>query len=188
MKQFADTIPIAIFAAVYFYTRDIFVSTAVLMACMCALIGYEYGTTRTVKKQNLFIFVTVVLLGGLTLAFRDEAFIQWKPTLVNWGFSIVLLGSLVIGKVNLLKKMLGEQLSLPDFVWKNLSLGWSLAFFIAGALNLIVAFNFSMDIWVSYKLIGGIGLTLIYMIIMMAYLVKGGYLKEAKADTKPTDH
>jgi intracellular septation protein A len=45
-----------------------------------------------------------------------------------------------------------------------------------------------MDIWVSYKLIGGIGLTLIYMIIMMAYLVKGGYLEEAKADTKPTDH
>ena len=187
MKQFADTIPIAIFAAVYFYTRDIFTSTAVLMGGMCVLIGYEYGTTRKVKKQSQFIFATVILLGGMTLAFRNEAFIQWKPTLVNWGFSIVLLGSLAIGKVNLLKKLLGEQLSLPDFVWKNLSLGWSLAFFIAGALNLIVAYNFSMDIWVSYKLIGGIGLTLIYMITMMVYLVMGGYLEDAKPDSKPAD-
>lgn len=187
MKQFADTIPIAIFAAVYFYTRDIFVSTGVLMAGMCVLIGYEFGTTRKVKKQSQFIFATVIVLGGMTLAFRDEAFIQWKPTLVNWGFSIVLLGGLVIGKVNLLKKLLGEQLSLPDPVWKNLSLGWSLAFFIAGALNLIVAYNFSMDVWVTYKLVGGIGLTLVYMIIMMVYLVKGGYLEEAKAESKSVD-
>ena len=83
MKQFAEYIPIAIFAGVYFYTRDIFISTAVLMAGMLLQVIFEFATTKSVSKRTLFIFAMVVVLGGLTLAFRNEAFIQWKPTLVN---------------------------------------------------------------------------------------------------------
>ncbi len=181
MKQFAEFLPIAIFAGVYFYTRDIFMSTAVLMVAMVFQIGYEYGTNKFVSRQTWFVFGSVVILGGMTLVFRDEVFIQWKPTLVNWAFCLALLGAEFIARINLLKKMLGAQIRLPDHVWRNLTFGWSLGFFIAGALNLIVAFNFSMDFWVSYKLIGGFALTLFYMIVTVTYLVKGGYLEEAQA-------
>ena len=178
MKQFAEFLPIAIFAGVYFYTKDIFLSTAVLMVAVLVQVGYEYGTTRKVSRQTLFIFGSVVILGGMALAFQDEVFIQWKPTLVNWAFCVALLGTQLFLKTSLLKKMLGEQIPLPDHVWKTLTYGWSLGFFIAGALNLIVAFNFDMDFWVSYKLVGGFGITLIYMIITMTYLIKGGYIDE----------
>ncbi|MFT7247046.1 MAG: intracellular septation protein [Candidatus Azotimanducaceae bacterium] len=201
MKQFAEFLPIAVFAGVYFYTRDIFTSTAVLMAAMFVQVGVEYGTSGKVARQTWFIFGSVVVLGGMTLAFRDETFIQWKPTLVNWAFCVVLLGSHLLIKVNLLKKMLGEQVKLPDHAWRNLTFGWSLGFFIAGALNLIVAFNFDMDFWVSYKLVGGFALTLIYIAITMVYLVKGGFMEddaselkaeakaevESKAESKPND-
>ena len=47
---------------------------------------------------------------------------------------------------------------------------------LAGALNLIVAYNFSMEFWVSYKLIGGFGLTLLYIVITLVYLSKKGFL------------
>lgn len=185
MKQFAEFLPIAIFAGVYFYTKDIFLSTAVLMVAMVFQIGYEYISNKFVARQTWFVFGSVVVLGGMTLAFRDEVFIQWKPTLVNWAFCVALLGAEFIAKINLLKKMLGAQIRLPDHVWRNLTFGWSLGFFIAGALNLVVAFNFSMDFWVSYKLIGGFALTLFYMIVTVTYLVKGGYLEDAQAATAP---
>lgn len=184
MKQFAELLPIAIFAAVYFYTRDIFTSTAVLMAAMFIQVGVEYGTTGKVARQTWFIFGSVVVLGGMTLAFRDETFIQWKPTLVNWAFCVALLGSHLLMKVNLLKKMLGEKVKLPEHAWRNLTFGWSLGFFIAGALNLFVAFNFDMDFWVSYKLVGGFALTLVYIAITMAYLVKGGFMEDDPSESK----
>jgi intracellular septation protein len=185
MKQFAEFLPIAVFAGVYFYTRDIFISTAVLMGATLIQIAVEYATTRKVGRQTWFIFGSVVILGGMTLAFRDEAFIQWKPTLVNWAFCVALLGSYLFFNVNLLKKMLGEQVKLPDHVWRNLTFGWSGGFFIAGALNLVVAYNFDMDFWVSYKLVGGFALTLVYIIVTMVYLVKGGYMEEEAEAKKP---
>jgi intracellular septation protein len=182
MKQFVEFLPIAVFAGVYFYTRDIFISTTVLIVATLCQIAFEYGSTKTVSRQTLFVFFSVVVLGGMTIAFRDEVFIQWKPTLVNWAFSLVLLGALLIAKISLLEKMLGSQLTLPNHVWRNLTYGWSAAFFLAGALNLVVAFNFDMDFWVSYKLVGGFALTLLYMICTVVYLVKGGYLEDAETN------
>ena len=176
MKQFQEYLPIALFAGVYFYTRDIFVSTGVLMAGMFLQVIYQYLVHKSVSKQTQFIFWSVTVLGGLTLVFRNETFIQWKPTLLNWVFCVVLLSSQYFTKENLLSKMLGEQIKLPLHVWKNLTFGWSGGFFLAGALNLVVAYNFSMDFWVSYKLIGGFAISLIYVIITMIYLAKGGYL------------
>ena len=38
-------------------------------------------------------------------------------------------------------------------------------------------FNFSEAFWVSYKLFGGFGLTLLYMVLMFIYLGRKGYLK-----------
>ncbi|HAK51317.1 MAG TPA: septation protein [Gammaproteobacteria bacterium] len=182
MKQFVEFLPIALFVCVYLYTKDIYISTAVLMGGMCIQVGYEYGKFRAVNKQTQVIFWVVIIFGGATLLFRNQVFIQWKPTIVNWLFCIALLVSKFLAKDNLLKKLLGAQLSLPDHVWNTLALGWSLGFFIAGALNLVVAYGFSLDFWVSYKLVGGFAITLLYITITMAYLVKGGYIKEETID------
>lgn len=182
MKQFAEFIPIAAFFGIYFYTKDIFLSTGVLMTAMLLQLVFEFFTSGRVQKKTLYIFGIVMVLGSLTLIFRDETFLLWKPTIVNWVFCLALLGSQVLAKENMIKKMMGHQLDLPDHVWRNLTLGWSLGFFIAGLINLYVAFNFSLDVWVTYKLFGGFGITLAYMVIMMTYLVKGGYLKEIESD------
>ncbi len=182
MRQFIEFIPIAVFVAVYFTTRDIYLATAVLMGGVCVQVGLEYGMDKYVRKQTQVVFYVAMIFGGMTLAFQDDLFIKWKPTIVNWVFCATLLLSQFVSKDNLLKKLLGEHLVLPDHVWRNLAFGWSFGFFLAGALNLAVAYWFSTDFWVTYKLVGGIAITLTYMIITMVYLVKGGYIEEEEPE------
>ncbi|MBT4493615.1 MAG: septation protein IspZ, partial [Gammaproteobacteria bacterium] len=157
-------------------------ATAVLMAGVCVQVGYEYGVDREVSRRTLIVFCVVMLAGAATLTFQNEIYIKWKPTVVNWLFSVALLGSQYLMRDNLLKKMLSEHLVLPDHVWRNLNLGWSLGFFCAGALNIFVAYNYSTDFWVTYKLVGGTCITLFYMIITMTYLFRGGYIQESEEE------
>ena len=186
MKQLIEFIPIALFGGVYFWTRDIFIATMVLMGGIVLQLAVEYWTTKTVSRQTQIIFWSAILLGGATLLFRNEEFLFWKPTIVNWIFSVTLLGFHFFSRENLLKKMLGSKIQLPDLAWKHLSLGWSAGFFLAGLLNLIVAFQFSLDFWVSYKLFGGLGLTLFYFVIMVVYLSRSGYLNQLKTVPEKT--
>ena len=182
MKQFIEFVPVALFAAVFFFSRDIYLSTLVLMVAIAAQAGLEYLMTRQIEKKTQIIFWISMLFGGATLLLRNELFIQWKPTIINWLFAAGLLASQFLGKDNLLKKMLGAQLRLPDSVWLRLNLGWSLGFFIAGALNLVVAFNFSLAFWVSYKLIGGFAITLSYIVLTLIYLSSGGHLQDPQTN------
>ena len=182
MRQFIEFIPIAAFVAVYFTSKDIYLATAILMAGVCLQVGIEFGADKTVSKRTQMVFWAVILAGAATLVFQNELFIKWKPTIVNWMFCIALLLSQLLMRENLLQKMLGEAISLPEAVWRNLNYGWSLGFFIAGALNLIVAYFFSTDFWVTYKLVGGIAITLFYMIITMVYLHRSGHLDDLEKD------
>lgn len=188
MRQFIEFIPVAAFVAVFFSTDDIYLATGVLMLGVCVQVGYEYGTTKSVGKQTQVIFWVVMIFGAATLVFQNDVFIKWKPTIVNWLFCLALLGSQFLMAENLLKKMLGKALELPELVWRNLAFGWSLGFFVAGALNIFVAYMFSTEFWVTYKLVGGISITLIYMIITVTYLYRGGYLNEIEEEpTSPAE-
>lgn len=189
MKQLIEFIPIALFGGVYFWTGDIFKATFVLMGGVSLQLAMEFWTTKQVSRQTWILFWSAILLGGATVILRNEEFLFWKPTIVNWIFSAVLFGFHFFSKENLLKKMLVTKIQFPEHVWRHLSLGWMVGFFFAGLLNLIVAFQFSLDFWVSYKLFGGLGLTLFYFFIMAVYLSKGGYLNKPNPVTEDrTNH
>ena len=178
MRQFIELIPIAAFVATYFSTKNIYLATSVLMVAICAQVGFEYFIDKTISKRTQMVFWVVMLAGAATLVFKNEMFIKWKPTIVNWMFCAALLTSQFLMRDNLLKKMLGESLQLPDQAWRTLNYGWSFGFFIAGALNILVAYLFSTDFWVTYKLVGGIVITLIYMFVTIVYLYRSGYLND----------
>jgi intracellular septation protein len=125
------------------------------------------------KKIDLMLWVSlalVVVMGGLTIWLRSETFIKWKPTLLYWVMGAAFaLAPLLFGK-NLLKVLLGEQLQLPDAVWQRLNGAWIGFFATMGAINLWVAYQFSTDIWVNYKLFGSLGLMLVFTIAQGLYL------------------
>ena len=184
MKQFLDFIPIVVFFVAYYASgRDLLMATAVLIGAQTLQMGIVYSLHRRLDRQMKMQFWIVLVLGGLTLAFNNGTFIQWKPTLVNWLLACGLAGSQFFGERNLIERMLGEQMPMPRHVWRTLAWGWTFAFFLAGALNLVVAYNFSEEFWVNYKLFGGLGLTFFYVIITVTYLSRSGHLEEDSSAT-----
>jgi len=106
----------------------------------------------------------VTLLGGMTLYFQNDAFIKWKPTLLYWIFAAVLIGANLFAKKNIIKSMMGKEISLPETIWNKLNIAWAIFFTGLGALNLYVAFNYSIDTWASFKLFGTMALMFVFII------------------------
>ena len=109
-------------------------------------------------------------LGGLTVWLHSETFIKWKPTGLYWAMGLSFLISQTLMGKNLLKLMIGEQMQLPALVWSRLGFAWVAFFAAMGVLNLWVAYNFSTDAWVNFKLFGGIGLMLLFTLAQGLYI------------------
>jgi len=154
----------------------ILIATVVVIVatlCQVAWVHFKHGK---VDKMLWFSLILVVAFGGLTLAFQNEAFIKWKPTVLYWGFAGAIGVAALFFRKNAMKAALGAQLELPDAVWQRVNLSWLGFFAVMGVLNLYVAFNFSTDIWVDFKLFGGMGLMFVFVIAQGLYLSK--YMEE----------
>lgn len=165
-------------AAVSLQQAPILLATVVVIIATVSQIAWVHFRHGKVDKMLWISLVLVVVFGGMTLAFQNEAFIKWKPTILYWVFAGSMLFASLIMKKNAIKAMLGEQLALPEAVWNQLNLAW-IGFFLAmGVLNLLVAFNFSTDTWVNFKLFGGMGLMLLFVLAQGMFLSK--YVEEDK--------
>ena len=142
----------------------ILLATVVVIAATVAQIAWVHFRHGKVDKMLWISLGLVVVFGGLTLVFQNEAFIKWKPTILYWVFAVSLAFSALTLKKNPMKAMLGEQLTLPEAVWGKVNLSWIAFFAVMGVLNLFVAFNFPTDTWVNFKLFGGMGLMLVFVL------------------------
>jgi intracellular septation protein len=98
-------------------------------------------------------------------------FIKWKPTVLNWGFGFAFLISHFVGPKNFTERIMSAaNISAPKTVWNKLNWSWVLFFLLSGALNIFVAYRFSTDIWVNFKLFGLFGLTFLFAIGQAVYL------------------
>ena len=130
----------------------IYSATAVLMGSSIILLAVLLAWKRTLEKRLLWLVGVTLVMGSATLFFHNPRFIQWKFTVIYWIFSAVVLGSHLLTDKNILQRLFGQQLSVPDKVAGRLAWIWGSYFFVVGALNLIVAYHFPEHIWVSYKL------------------------------------
>jgi intracellular septation protein len=143
------------------------------------------------KKIDTMLWVSlglIVVLGGATVWFHNETFIKWKPSVLYWVMALALWASANLFGKDILRKMIGDQLKLPDRIWKRLTLLWCAFFAVMGVINILVAYNFSTDSWVNYKLFGGTGLMIIFMIGQGLYVSRHIEEEEdadADADAKP---
>lgn len=179
MKLLFDFFPILVFFACYkFY--GLYSATAVAMvAAVVQVISYRLKHQRY-EKMHLISLVLIVVLGGATLIFQNPWFIKWKPTGLYWLSSILFLGSSFIGKKPLIQKIMDGNIVLPPKIWTRLNYAWSAFFMIMGAVNIYVAYHFTTDFWVTFKLFGGIGCTLLFVFIQAIYLSNHINPKELK--------
>jgi intracellular septation protein len=163
MKFLFEIFPIVLFFAA-FKLFGIYVATAVAIAATVAQISWVWIKHRKVENMQWISLALIVVFGGATMLLRDETFIKWKPTVLYWLFAATLLVSEFAFRKNLIKSMMEKQISAPDAVWKKLLFGWTGFFAVMGVLNLYVAYNYTTDTWVSFKLFGGIGLMLVFVL------------------------
>lgn len=144
-------------------------TVVVIVATLAQVLGLKLAR-RKVDTMLWVSLVLVVVLGGLTVWFHNETFIKWKPSVLYWAMGTALwLAPLITGR-NLLQVLMGEQLQLPARVWHRLNFAWIAFFAGMGLLNLWVAYSFSTDTWVSFKLFGGLGLMLAFTVAQGLYL------------------
>ena len=174
MKVLLDFLPIAVFF-VAFKLFDIWVATGVAIAATVIQIAWLRWSTGKVEPMQWLSLGVIVLFGGATLLAHNDTFIKWKPTVLYW----LMGGALAIGQLvfkrNLLKSLMGAQMSLPEPAWRSLSWSWTAFFAAMGVLNLWVAFHYDTDTWVNFKLFGGLGLMVLFVIGQALYLSK--YMK-----------
>lgn len=136
---------------------------------------YRHGKADSMLWVSFFV---ILIFGGATLIFHNDTFIRWKPSVLYWLFSATLICSNLLFKKNLIRSMLGKKIALPMRAWKILNLIWSVFFAVLGFINLYVAYTFSIDTWVNFKLFGFTGLMFIFILAQSFWLSK--YVTEKK--------
>lgn len=170
MKALFDLLPVLLFFGAY-KLYDIYVATGVAIAATAVQIGFFWLKNRRVEKSQIITLVILVVLGGATILLQNEAFIKWKPTVVNWLFSAVFIGSQFVGKKTIAERMMGQEgMQLSAKIWQKLNMSWALFFLFLGGLNLFVAFTYDTDTWVNFKLFGLTGMTLAFIFGQVVFL------------------
>lgn len=154
----------------------IILATAIAILATVAQIVYLLIRKQKIDVMLWLSLVIIVVFGGATIYLHDETFIKWKPTILYWCFSLALFISATFFKKNLVRVMMEKQMRLPDPVWSKVNLSWVLFFAVMGILNLFIAFTASTDVWVNFKMFGGMGLMVLFIIVQSISLAK--YMKD----------
>jgi intracellular septation protein len=173
MNQLLEWLPLIVFF-VTFEVRDIYWATAALMiACVLQLVIHRLRA-GSFKTMHLITTGVVLVLGTATLLLHDQRFIQWKLTVLLGLTSAVFVGSLAVGKRPLVRRLLEaafpEPLAVSARVWLLLNSLWAAWFAAFAILNLYVARNFSVSVWVKFKVFGFPAATMLFMLPQVFWL------------------
>lgn len=173
MQILIDFLPVVAFVAAY-WLADFKTAILVIMVATVVQTGITWWLKGSVNRLLVASAVLVVILGGGTLLLDNDLIFKWKPTVLNWVFGLVFLGSQYIGDrpivQRLMESLAAEQFQLARRDWLQLNLMWVLFFAVSGAANIIVAYRFSEAFWVNFKLFGLMGLTLGFVVLQALWL------------------
>jgi intracellular septation protein len=173
MNQLLELSPLIVFL-VGFELLGIYWATAALMiACVLVMLIHRARTGKF-KTMHIVTSAVVVILGSATLLLHDVRFIQWKPTVLLGLTAAAFLGSMVIGKQPLVRRMFegvfDEPLAVSSRAWlviNGLWVGW---FALLAVINIYVARNFSESTWVHFKVYGITPATMVFMFPQVLWL------------------
>jgi intracellular septation protein len=173
MKFLFDLFPIILFF-IAFKFGDIYTATIVAMVATIGQILWVYYRHRKIDAMQWVSLVMILVFGSLTIFLHDKTFIQLKPTALYWLFSGALFVSAQFFQKNWIQVLMGKQITLKEpkakSVWQQVNLAWTVFFLFMGALNLYIAFEYSEEAWVNFKLFGSTGLLVLFVIFQGVWL------------------
>lgn len=181
MKQAFDYLPVIVFFTLYFAGgRDIFLATwGIIVACTLQ-VTVGYLVWRKVERMHLVVFLVTLVFGSMTLFFRDDTFIKWRPSIISFTLGAVLLVGHFLRERNLLQRMIDALMAstlnyrapLTTQDWAVLNLLFVGFFLFVGALNLFIAYRFDTDFWVTFKLFGFSAIQMLFYLFVMIYIYR----------------
>jgi intracellular septation protein len=175
MKFLFDLLPVILFF-VAFKFAGIYVATGIAIVTTVVQVAWMWVRHRKVEPMQWVSLAIIVVFGGATMLLHDETFIKWKPTALYWLFGVTLFVAELVFDKNLIRAMMEKQMALPETLWRAVNFSWALFFLAMGALNLVIAYHFSTDTWVDFKLFGGMGLMVVFIVVQSLWLAK--YIKQ----------
>jgi len=172
MQLLVDFFPLLAFFGTYIYYSDIFVALQVLMVAMPVSFLIKWLITRKIDKMLLGSTIILLIMGSITLKYRDPVFLYWKPTVFYWLAATVFLASQFFGDKLIVQRLFGSLGELLPGQWRKLNLSWVVYFIASGFLNLYVAYNFSEMVWVKFKVFGFTAISFIFILLQTIWLVR----------------
>lgn len=172
MQILVDFFPLLLFLGAYLYSDDIFVALQILMIAMPVSFLIKWWITRKIDKMLLGSTVILLIMGSATLIFRNPVFLYWKPTVFYWIAAIAFLASQFIGEKPVAQRFFDSLGEMAAHQWRKLNLLWVLFFVASGFLNLYVAYNFSERFWVKFKVLGFTGISFLFIIGQVLWLMR----------------
>ena len=169
MSFLYDFFPILLFFTFY-KMYDIFAATAIAIVATLLQVIYTRIKTKKFNKTHVISLITISILGGATIFFKNEMFIKWKTTAVYWLLALVFLFSKMVSKKHLLQHFAANSMDLPNKIWAKLNFSWVIFFLLMGIANLYVVYNYDTNTWVNFKLFGTLGLTFVFILIQVLYM------------------
>lgn len=161
VKLALDFAPLLVFFLT-FKLAGVMSATLALIVTTVISLAIIYAVERKIALAPLVSGVLVTVLGGISIALKDEQFIKIKPTLVNLVFAATLLIGALAFKRGLLRYILDMAFQLTEEGWVILSRRWGFFFLFLAALNECIWRNFSTDFWVNFKVFGMFTVTLLF--------------------------
>jgi intracellular septation protein len=168
LKPVTEYGPLAAFLIAY-WRADLMTATIALMAATAVALALSLILARKVPLMPLITAAVVGLFGALTLWLNDDTFIKMKPTIIHAALGMILLGGLAAGRP-LLKPVLGAAWAMEEAGWRKLTLRFGLFFFAMAVLNEVIWRTQSTDFWVNFKVFGGVGLTMLFIMTQLPLL------------------
>ncbi len=170
MNLLLDFLPAILFFA-GFKLGNIYIATGVAMAASIVLIAWSLIRREPVKPVQWISLGFIAFFGSLTILLHDEFYIKLKWTLFYASMGIAMLVATAMNK-NPLKSLMGQELVLPEKVWRQLSLAWAGYFLLLAALNQYFATVLTLEQWVNVKIFGGLALLVVFTIAQGVWIYK----------------
>jgi len=185
MKQFIDYIPLLVFFSVWAMEERVinvagydhtfggmFSAAEFLLAASVLVYGSLLVYQKRLDKFQWITLTAVIFFCIPTIIFKNIVFLKWKAPIVNWIFASVFIVSRYLGDKPAIEHMMGHAITAPKEVWYKLNTMWVFYFIVLGAINLIVAFTLSEELWIKFKVFGNLILTFSFVFVQMPILAK----------------
>jgi intracellular septation protein len=173
MNQLLEWSPLVVFFVV-FKLYGLYWATAALMVACIALMAIHRLRSGSFKTMHVVTAGVVLILGTATLLLHDKRFIQWKPTVLLGAAAVVFLGSTVLGRQPLARRLLegvfNEPLDLSRHAWTVINFMWAAWFAVLAVANIYIAHNFAEGVWVNFKVFGISVAMVLFMIPQVIWL------------------